>query len=436
MINGIMGASSCLALLFPLTARKLGHKKIHLRDTAGLVRIWQDLGGSFTQRGSSIPLLFLSLGVTRSGEDRHQLGKGERKWKWFQLLIVQSKVIRWHAKYRAGIMLVPRGQMPDQYSKLVGYTLKYPYLVGISTEPGNFGTGILISARLVLTCGHVLQDSTSVEVISQEGSTSARVRKVDDSLDLALLELTRPILAPKAKFTDSPLQPGAVLLAVGVQASPGLTDQLSVAEIELKYRNKNDADGKILDIQLEGGARPGFSGGPVVAEEGGALLCVGVMRLGGPGASSSNAIGLASIRAFLAEYIPDMPNDNLGTNGDGIRRLLILAAILCGVFIVGAFVKWLYVSSPSPKVTSGTGTVSIPEPKKAVVGQSVPRKNISILGRIDQGNPHVAVWVNTASHVYHCPGTRSYGHTIHGKYMTQAEAQKNANRPSHGKVCK
>src|SRR5438045_3209234 len=125
--------------------------------------------------------------------------------------------------------------MPDQYSKLVGYTLKYPYLVGISTESGNLGTGILISARFVLTCGHVLHDSASVEVISQEGSTSARVQKVDDSLDLALLELTRPISVPKAKFTVCPLQPGAVLLAVGVQETPGQPDELSVAEIELKY---------------------------------------------------------------------------------------------------------------------------------------------------------------------------------------------------------
>src|SRR6478752_5874222 len=198
-------------------------------------------------------------------------------------------------------MPVTGGQMPDQYSKLIGYSLKYPYLVGISTESGNLGTGILISARFVLTCSHILHDSTSAEVISHAGSTGARVQKVDNSLDLALLELTRPISASKAKFTDSPLQPGAVLLAVGVQKTPGQLDELSVAEIELKYRNKNDADGKILDIQLEGGARPGYSGGPLIAEEGGALRCVGVIRLGGPGASSSNAIGLASIRAFLAD---------------------------------------------------------------------------------------------------------------------------------------
>ena len=147
---------------------------------------------------------------------------------------------------------------------------------------------------------------------------------MDDSLDLALLELTRPISAPKVKFTDSLLQPGAVLMAVGVQETPGQPHELSVAEIELKYRNKNDADGKILDIQLEGGARPGYSGGPVLADEGGAWRCVGIMRFGGPGASSSNAVGMAAIQAFLADYVPDMPEEKLETHADRRRRVWYL----------------------------------------------------------------------------------------------------------------
>lgn len=51
------------------------------------------------------------------------------------------------------------------------------------------------------------------------------------------------------------------------------------------------------------------------------------------------------------------------------------------------------------------------------------------------GNPNVRVWVNTNSGVYHCPGTRWYGATKQGGYMTQQEAQKAGNRPAYGRVC-
>ena len=54
----------------------------------------------------------------------------------------------------------------------------------------------------------------------------------------------------------------------------------------------------------------------------------------------------------------------------------------------------------------------------------------------DKGNPDVKVWVNTASGVYHCPGSRWYGNTKQGQYMTQAEAQEKHYRPAYGKVCR
>jgi hypothetical protein len=334
--------------------------------------------------------------------------------------------------------------MPDQFSRLVGCSSKHPYVVGISTESGDFGTGILISARFVLTCNHILHEATSAEVISSEGNTSGRVQKVDESLDLALLELGRPISAPTAKFTNTPLRPGAALLAVGVQETPGEPDELSVAEIELKFRNKNDANGKILDIQLEGGARPGYSGGPVVVEKGGALLCVGIMRLGGPAANITNAIGLASIRAFVADYIPELPEGKLRTKADGTRRLPILTAILVGT--VGMIAGWHFLAPSSPKVTGATVIVTTPEPVKTGSGQPTPGKKAPVPlpqdpdtnhnpESKDSGKPDIKVWVNTASGRYHCPGERWYGTTKHGEYMLQAEAKRKGNTPAYGRVC-
>ena len=51
------------------------------------------------------------------------------------------------------------------------------------------------------------------------------------------------------------------------------------------------------------------------------------------------------------------------------------------------------------------------------------------------GNPTVTVWVNTNSGVYHCTGTRWYGKTKSGQFMTQREAQSKGHRPAYGAVC-
>jgi micrococcal nuclease len=45
------------------------------------------------------------------------------------------------------------------------------------------------------------------------------------------------------------------------------------------------------------------------------------------------------------------------------------------------------------------------------------------------------VWVNTASKVYHCPGTKYYGNTSRGTYMTEAEAQEKGYRPAYRRAC-
>jgi hypothetical protein len=46
------------------------------------------------------------------------------------------------------------------------------------------------------------------------------------------------------------------------------------------------------------------------------------------------------------------------------------------------------------------------------------------------GGGHGLVWVNTDSHVYHREGSRFYGTTKKGKYMTEADAIKEGNRAS------
>ncbi len=45
------------------------------------------------------------------------------------------------------------------------------------------------------------------------------------------------------------------------------------------------------------------------------------------------------------------------------------------------------------------------------------------------------VWVNSASKVYHCPGTKYYGKTKAGEYMTEADAKAKGNHANNKKAC-
>jgi hypothetical protein len=72
--------------------------------------------------------------------------------------------------------------------------------------------------------------------------------------------------------------------------------------------------------------------------------------------------------------------------------------------------------------------LSAPLPGRSTQGTSSKQE-------VRQGKPDVKVWVNTRSGVYHCPGTRWYGNTKSGEYMTQKHAQEKGYRPAYGKVC-
>ena len=64
-----------------------------------------------------------------------------------------------------------------------------------------------------------------------------------------------------------------------------------------------------------------------------------------------------------------------------------------------------------------------------------PVSESKVLKAFGAGNPGVKVWVNTDSGTYHCPGTRWYGKTQEGEYMTQKQAQDKGYHPAANRAC-
>lgn len=91
-------------------------------------------------------------------------------------------------------------------------------------------------------------------------------------------------------------------------------------------------------------------------------------------------------------------------------------------------------AEPTPPTTRGSsGDIVLPTtPTPRASAQA--RERASDNSRFsEQGS--VKVWVNTKSGVYHCPGTRWYGATKSGAYMTESQARAAGDRPAYGRSC-
>lgn len=115
---------------------------------------------------------------------------------------------------------------------------------------------------------------------------------------------------------------------------------------------------------------------------------------------------------------------------------IFLLALSLGVASVSFAQK---TATPSP---AASATASQPAAPKAVEKADVKAK-AKDAAPTTSGMPAVAaagggagkVWVNSKSKTYHCEGSKFYGKTKVGEYMTEADAKTKGNHADHGKAC-
>ncbi|MGD1808452.1 HhoA/HhoB/HtrA family serine endopeptidase [Dapis sp. BLCC M126] len=141
---------------------------------------------------------------------------------------------------------------------------------GRGVEQGT-GSGFIISSDgNILTNAHVVEGSTTVEVVLKDGRRlQGRVLGTDSVTDVAVIKIDGNNLPTVSLGDSNNLQPGEWAIAIGNPL--GLDNSVTVGIISATGRSSNDVgvpDKRVGFIQTDAAINPGNSGGPLLNQNG------------------------------------------------------------------------------------------------------------------------------------------------------------------------
>ena len=196
------------------------------------------------------------------------------------------------------------------------YRAASPGVVSVRTGGGS-GTGFVIDRDgTIVTNAHVVGDARTVEVqFANDATASARVAGVDESSDLAVLDVdtseTGPLHALELADSDG-VRTGQLAVAIG---SPfGLPQTATAGIVSGTGRHIQAPDGFQIDrvIQTDAPINPGNSGGPLLDARG---RVIGVnLQIQTGGSNGNVGIGFAVPSNTVADVVPRLER------GEAIER--------------------------------------------------------------------------------------------------------------------
>ena len=144
--------------------------------------------------------------------------------------------------------------------------------------------------------------------------------------------------------------------------------------------------------------------------------------------------GILVSQVAMAQAPAGAPAGATGVCKDGTYSMAASKSGACGGH--KGVQTWYAAAAAKPaKVAAAAAPVAAPAPaavKSAAV--AAPAAKAAATAPAPGGGPGM-VWVNTSTKVYHCPGTKYYGTTKDGKYMTEAAAKAMGAHADHGNAC-